>query len=421
MLQNSGVMDAAAQLPFHRIDTITYNNFGFRLWRVDTQARPCIGTSEIDSSRGHRSDLEPGEFTLRLQTLSDELEAADVPLGAVAIWYNDSETRSEAYHIKCSVPLPDYQSFLASCGLSNALKVTQLNPCEYEDRFRRDFYADKLRNILLDSESDRFVETEEGACCCLVASPGQLEAVGPFIVSNEPPFSLADCEARVAAFEASIRGWLGREAVWFSVCLFFDEPPVSEEEEEEEEEEEGRHPSRSGWRIGAKVAERRFAQLLLPERKARDEFLRAWTWKNPRRIYDSKPPSPGSTAPLHVRRSHHAGKPAAGTPIACRFFHQRAGCRNGEGCHFVHGGVAPGRADEGAGNDWDFAFDDVETEALAKLKQLQLAPGLPPKFLPKIEKLVAMYKASECTLEELQQRTEAVVKRFPGLTPGTEA
>ena len=65
--------------------------------------------------------------------------------------------------------------------------------------------------------------------------------------------------------------------------------------------------------------------------------------------------------------------------------------------------VCPGPADEGAGNDWDFAFDDVETEALAKLKQLQLAPGLPPKDLPKIEKLVAMYKASECSNSELRR------------------
>ena len=225
-------------------------------------------------------------------------------MGDAGVWYNDSEQRSEAFHLKCAVEPAAYLGYLDSCGLSH--RVHRGVEEELRHRFTEDFYADKLRAVF---------HSADGRCIhedlYIAGTTELLDRVGPVVVSREP-CSLAVVEARVATLEQQIVSYFGQ--CWFSVGIFFDKV-------------EGDIHDRVLVTLGAKVDEKRFASVIYEgDGDAQRQFQERWRYvKTKDRKYWR---DHGGWGPHSAKKQK---KPA------CRFFFGPGKwCRNGSSCQFSH-------------------------------------------------------------------------------------
>ena len=190
---------------------------GFKLWRVDRQERPCLGTTELDASRSERSSIANAALYVRLHAIIDELHGHGIALNRVQVTYNAAHQRSQAFHLKCAIPTEMYTMYLSGCGQHEVRCHVEEHLEKYQERFWKDFYANKLHTIAM---------TEGHPMGTLLrAKDEDLLRCGP-VVSAAVLIDLRQMTAHalddlMEQFESDVHSIFGH--VWFSVCFCFDE------------------------------------------------------------------------------------------------------------------------------------------------------------------------------------------------------
>ena len=239
----------------------------FKVWQKDRQLRPCIGTIENDRKRHDRSQLPSGGFMLRVGAIFDVLTKNKISLTAGAMTFHAKCQRSEAFHIKYAM-FPDVyiKIFCPAVGITLPPTVDQK---VYDERFRRDYYADNLRVIQDHCDKGSAVAIEPSNKL-VHAPPDELLTTGPLVLCKMPPICYNKLNDKVINdFEEAVHSSFGRNT-WYSVCLYVSEDVSLE---------------KAKLCIGAKVDERKFIEVIKISDEMKTKFLENFKYKPPKRSY----------------------------------------------------------------------------------------------------------------------------------------
>ncbi len=195
---------------------------GYTLWRVDTQDRPCCGTTETDKKRSSRQDLPPNGFRSRLSTIFSDVAASGAhdPTTKAFAWYNRTSQRSQAFHIKLAMePAVYHQVYLKHYGIS--IEQSLLS----DQRFKDDYYGDRVLMVYQAAQVGQAVPAGNPDSQMLRANDQDVLKTGAVLLFNTKPLLLEELtdeimtSAETAVLDAFRLHYNQPKPFWHSICL----------------------------------------------------------------------------------------------------------------------------------------------------------------------------------------------------------
>jgi hypothetical protein len=127
---------------------------GFDVWMVDSQERPCFGTSCKHARRYH--ELSQGQFTAQMTALLDILQDVAIPAAECSFTFSTGAwQRSKQFHLKCFVPPALYFTQFIKAVTTKSVRAMLLRDGKsptsraiYAARFATGCLSGKARTIL---------------------------------------------------------------------------------------------------------------------------------------------------------------------------------------------------------------------------------------------------------------------------------
>ena len=244
----------------------------YSIWRVDRQDRPCLGTTECCTCRSKRRELEEGGFRERLSSIVADIGASGAPLTSGFAWYNQTNQRTEAFHLKFAMN-PDVYQHEYRRGHGQQPRQLDVSSEQFAQRFREDYYGDKVLAIHQQAQECMAVQAGHVDSSVLRAADKDVCEVGPVLLYTRAPLRLSEITDQVmaAAEAAVVDAFSGlhtaKKPFWHSICLV----PLCDGGIEEVQ-----------FLIGAKMDEPLFAKQL-PGRQLQCQFLSSNQYANPDR------------------------------------------------------------------------------------------------------------------------------------------